>query len=84
MHPILNRCALTIMSFVIFAGCSPTPEKAQVSGSRADQSLHFHPKGKPPSEHTIKADARPLRLIEFLLHKGFGLEDLSCQLGPAT
>ena len=43
---ILNRFGqmLALMA-IVTAGCSPS--------NAASDSKHFHPKGKPPSEHTI-------------------------------
>ena len=49
-----NHLCLAI-SLLVVAGCSPSDTVvADTEASAASAEDHFHPKGKPPSEHTIR------------------------------
>ena len=49
-----NHLCLAI-SLLVVAGCSPSDSVvADTEASAASAEDHFHPKGKPPSEHTIR------------------------------
>ena len=57
-----TMCPMIVIAGFAVAACAPseTPVPADTSASPAVAADHFHPKGKPPSEHTKKilSDAR--------------------------